>query len=99
MEIKEPEKRATETEAREVAESARETEWGERSFLRDLFMGRIRLDLIHPHPEPNPDEEPGGCRTSRFSHRCWQKPARLGRSASDSARPTGSFRRPAGTPG
>jgi len=57
MADKDPAKRATETEAREVAESARETEWTHRSFLRDLFMGRLRLDLIHPHPEPDPNEE------------------------------------------
>jgi hypothetical protein len=50
-------KHATETEAREVAESARETEWAQPSFLRNLFMGNLRLDLIHPHPEQDPDEE------------------------------------------
>ncbi len=48
---------ATEAEAREVAESARETEWARPSFLRDLFMGRLRLNLIHPHPVQDPEEE------------------------------------------
>jgi alkylation response protein AidB-like acyl-CoA dehydrogenase len=41
---------ASEKEARDVAESARETEWDHPSFARELFLGRFRLDLIHPHP-------------------------------------------------
>ncbi|HUQ83995.1 MAG TPA: acyl-CoA dehydrogenase family protein, partial [Gemmatimonadaceae bacterium] len=41
---------ASEKEARDVAESARETEWEHPSFARELFLGRFRLDLIHPHP-------------------------------------------------
>ncbi|HUF65328.1 MAG TPA: acyl-CoA dehydrogenase family protein [Gemmatimonadaceae bacterium] len=48
---------ASETEAREIAESARETEWSHPSFVRELFLGRFRLDLIHPHPQPDPEEE------------------------------------------
>ena len=47
---------ATEKEAREVAESARETEWEHPSFARELFLGRFRPDLIHPHPEDDPAE-------------------------------------------
>jgi alkylation response protein AidB-like acyl-CoA dehydrogenase len=47
----------TETEAREVSESARETEWAQPSFLKELFLGRFRLELIHPHPDPDPGEE------------------------------------------
>jgi hypothetical protein len=48
---------ATEREARDTAESARETEWEHPSFVRELFLGRFRLDLIHPHPEQHdPDE-------------------------------------------
>jgi len=46
---------ATEQEAREVAEAARETEWNP-SFVKELFEGRLRLDLIHPFPEPDPDD-------------------------------------------
>jgi alkylation response protein AidB-like acyl-CoA dehydrogenase len=42
---------ATEKEARDVAESARETVWEHPSFARELYLGRFRLDLIHPHPE------------------------------------------------
>src|SRR5687767_13955508 len=41
---------ASEKEARDVAESARETEWAHPSFVRELFLGRFALDLIHPHP-------------------------------------------------
>ena len=48
---------ATEKEARDVAEGARETEWAHPSFVRELFLGRFRLDLIHPHPPPDAAEE------------------------------------------
>src|SRR5436853_7920821 len=48
---------ASETEARDVAEAARETEWEHPSFVRELFLGRFRLDLIHPHPRRDPAEE------------------------------------------
>src|SRR5262245_46463991 len=49
---------ATEKEARDVAEAARETESQDPSFVQELFLGRFRLDLIHPHPEHHdPDEE------------------------------------------
>ena len=48
---------ASETEARDVAESARESEWSGPSFVRELFLGRFRLDLIHPHPVEDPEEE------------------------------------------
>ena len=48
---------ASEKEARDVAESARETEWAHPSFVRELFLGRFRLDLIHPHPQADTAEE------------------------------------------
>src|SRR3954469_1087591 len=47
---------ATEKEARDVAEAARESEWSGPSFVRELFLGRFRLDLIHPHPVEDPSE-------------------------------------------
>jgi alkylation response protein AidB-like acyl-CoA dehydrogenase len=47
----------SEKEARDVAEAARETEWENPSFVRELFLGRFRLDLIHPHPLPDTAEE------------------------------------------
>jgi len=40
----------SEREARQVAEAAREGEWKLPSFGKDLFLGRLRLDLIHPQP-------------------------------------------------
>ena len=40
----------TEQEAREVAEAAREATWESPSFVRELFEGRFRLDLVHPFP-------------------------------------------------
>ena len=52
-----PSELATEKEARDVAESARETEWEYPSFVRELFLGRFRLDLIHPHPPEDPADE------------------------------------------
>src|SRR3989454_8266971 len=51
-----PERKVSAAEAREVAEAAREQEWVAPSFVRDLFLGRFRLDLIHPYPEQDPDE-------------------------------------------
>ena len=46
----------SEKEARDVAEAARESEWSGESFVRELFLGRFRLDLIHPHPADDPSE-------------------------------------------
>ncbi|WP_431986326.1 acyl-CoA dehydrogenase family protein [Streptomyces griseoflavus] len=46
----------TEREAREVAEAAREQDWRKPSFAKELFLGRFRLDLIHPHPLPADDD-------------------------------------------
>ena len=49
--------RVSEREARDVAEAARETEWHAPSFLAELFGGRLRMDLIHPYPEPSTEDE------------------------------------------
>jgi alkylation response protein AidB-like acyl-CoA dehydrogenase len=38
-------------EAMEVAEASRETEWEKPSFVGQLFLGNLDLDLIHPFPE------------------------------------------------
>ncbi|WP_316774961.1 acyl-CoA dehydrogenase family protein [Streptomyces sasae] len=46
----------TEREARQVAEAAREQNWRKPSFAKELFLGRFRLDLIHPHPLPADDD-------------------------------------------
>jgi alkylation response protein AidB-like acyl-CoA dehydrogenase len=51
-----PAAHASVTEARDVAEAARETEWTHPSFVRELFLGRFRAELIHPHPLEDPAE-------------------------------------------
>jgi alkylation response protein AidB-like acyl-CoA dehydrogenase len=43
----------SEAEARKVAEAARETDWTGRTFVRNLFLGKLRLDAIDPYPDPN----------------------------------------------
>ncbi|WP_326606032.1 acyl-CoA dehydrogenase family protein [Streptomyces sp. NBC_01800] len=48
--------KVTEREARQVAEAAREQDWRKPSFAKELFLGRFRLDLIHPHPQPAADD-------------------------------------------
>ncbi|OIJ91065.1 acyl-CoA dehydrogenase [Streptomyces sp. MUSC 14] len=50
-----PRTNVTEREARQVAEAAREQDWRKPSFAKELFLGRFRLDLIHPHPLPDDD--------------------------------------------
>ncbi|HEY2437634.1 MAG TPA: acyl-CoA dehydrogenase family protein, partial [Solirubrobacteraceae bacterium] len=44
----------TEKESRQVAEEAREKEWRLPSFGKELFLGHLRLDLIHPQPQLDP---------------------------------------------
>ncbi len=46
----EPKRPVSADEAREVAEAAREHEWAAPSFVKDLFLGKLRMDLIHPYP-------------------------------------------------
>lgn len=43
----------SEAEARRVAEAAREAGWADHTFVRDLFLGDLQLDLIHPYPDPD----------------------------------------------
>ncbi|WP_037679451.1 acyl-CoA dehydrogenase family protein [Streptomyces griseus] len=50
----------TEREARQVAEAAREQDWRKPSFAKELFLGRFRLDLIHPHPLPADEDAQRG---------------------------------------
>jgi alkylation response protein AidB-like acyl-CoA dehydrogenase len=47
---------ASDVEARDVAEAARESEWQGKSFVRELFLGRFPLHLIHPYPAEDPEE-------------------------------------------
>ncbi len=44
-----------EAEARRVAEEAREAEWSNASFLKEIFLGNFRLDLVHPFPAAPPE--------------------------------------------
>jgi len=44
----------TEREARQVAEDARESSWELPSFGKELFLGNLKLDLIHPQPKLDP---------------------------------------------
>ena len=46
-----------EKEAMDVAEASRETEWEKPSFVGDLFLGKLNLDLIHPFPEQPADDK------------------------------------------
>jgi alkylation response protein AidB-like acyl-CoA dehydrogenase len=50
----------SERAARQTAEAARETEWRKPSFGKELFLGRFRLDLIEPWPQPDPAETAKG---------------------------------------
>ena len=51
-----PVRGVSEREARQVAEAARETEWTAPSFVKELFNGRLHLELIHPFPRIPADE-------------------------------------------
>ncbi len=45
----------SEQESRKVAEASRETEWNQPSFMREMYLGNFRLDLIDPYPLPEPE--------------------------------------------
>ncbi|MBA2572773.1 MAG: acyl-CoA dehydrogenase family protein [Gemmatimonadetes bacterium] len=47
----------SEQESRDVAEAARETEWTAPSFVRELFLGNFRLELIHPYPQQSAEDK------------------------------------------
>ena len=55
--VAEPGRKVSAEQAREVAEAAREQEWTAPSFVRELFLGTLRTDLIHPYPTADPDDE------------------------------------------
>ncbi len=50
----------SEKQAREVAEHARPADWLAPSFGKELFLGRLRLDLVHPHPSGTPEAQERG---------------------------------------
>jgi len=41
-------------QSKEIAEASRETEWRQPSFGKELFLGNLCLELIHPQPEVDP---------------------------------------------
>ncbi|HUG55354.1 MAG TPA: acyl-CoA dehydrogenase, partial [Vicinamibacteria bacterium] len=45
----------SERESLKVAEASRQAEWSRPSFMRELFLGNFRLDIIHPYPLPGPE--------------------------------------------
>jgi alkylation response protein AidB-like acyl-CoA dehydrogenase len=47
-----PAPEVTERESLKVAEASRQQEWAQPSFMRELFLGNFRLDLVHPYPLP-----------------------------------------------
>jgi alkylation response protein AidB-like acyl-CoA dehydrogenase len=49
-----PSHHPSEQESRRVAEASRQEKWEKPSFLRELFLGRLRLDLVHPFPTRPP---------------------------------------------
>jgi alkylation response protein AidB-like acyl-CoA dehydrogenase len=49
-----------ERQARQVAEQAREAQWRQPSFGKELFLGRLRLDLVHPHPRGSTEKTQRG---------------------------------------
>ena len=53
-----------EADLRAIAESSREPEWRKPSFAKELYLGRFRLDLIHPHPTSAPEDVERGERSS-----------------------------------
>jgi alkylation response protein AidB-like acyl-CoA dehydrogenase len=44
----------------EVAEAARESEWKKPSFVGELFMGRLRTELIFPFPQQSAADKEAG---------------------------------------
>jgi len=55
-----PRQGAEEKRSLETAEAARETEWQQPSFIGELFMGRLRTDLIFPYPEQDAADRRAG---------------------------------------
>ena len=42
----------SERESLKVAEASRQQEWHQPSFMRELFLGNFRVDIVHPYPLP-----------------------------------------------
>ena len=63
---------ADERASMRAAEAARESTWAGRSFMRELFLGRFHLELVHPFPDvdapPRPEFQEFCDRLRRFLH-------------------------------
>ncbi|HLR99224.1 MAG TPA: acyl-CoA dehydrogenase family protein [Mycolicibacillus parakoreensis] len=46
----------SEEQARAVAEESRESGWDKPSFAKELFLGRMPMELIDPFPQPSPED-------------------------------------------
>ncbi len=42
-------------QSKQIAEESRDSEWTRPSFGREMYLGRFRLDLIHPQPDMDAD--------------------------------------------
>lgn len=49
-------KNKEEVESLEVAEDAREAEWTERSFVGEIFMGKLHVGSLFPYPEQSDED-------------------------------------------
>lgn len=49
---------ASEAEARETAEAARQKQWEAPSFMKELFLGTLRMDLLFPFPDVDTPDRP-----------------------------------------
>src|SRR5437762_13230359 len=67
--VEAPRRNISAAEARDIAEAAREQEWASPSFVRGLFLGKLRMDLIHPYPEQDADEI---ARAKPFLDKLWR---------------------------
>ena len=84
----------SEKEARQVAESAREQGWEKPSFGKELFLGNLRLDLIHPQPKLDPAAVEKGEGRSRRARRSSRACASSSSSRSTRSRSSATRRSP-----
>lgn len=49
---------SSEDKSRQVAEESRQSEWEHPSFLKELFLGKVDLDIIHPFPDAKGFDRP-----------------------------------------
>jgi alkylation response protein AidB-like acyl-CoA dehydrogenase len=89
-----------ERRARQTAEEAREHRWDRPSFGKELFLGRLRLDLVDPLPDIDPDLARAGeqflsrlrefCESKIDGHRI-EREARVGDEVINGLKSLGAF--------